>query len=65
MLSALHRDKHVSRKLKFILYTSFLYTNVLCSFHNQLKATYLNGKLNRRVNFLIHHLLQYEKDAYF
>ena len=35
------------------------------SFHNQLKTTYLNGKVNRRVDFLIHHLLQYEKDAFF
>ena len=35
------------------------------SFHNQLKTVYLNGKVNRRVDYLIHHLLQYEKNAYF
>ena len=35
------------------------------SFHNQLKTVYLNGKVNRRVDYLIHHLLQYEKKAYF
>ena len=38
---------------------------VICSFHNQLKTIYLNGKVNRRVDFLIHHLLQFEKDAFF
>ena len=37
----------------------------LYSFHNQLKTNHLNGKVNRRVDFLLHHLLQYEKDAYF
>ena len=41
------------------------YIIMLYSFHNQLKTTYLNGKVNRRVDFLIHHLLQYEKDAFF
>ncbi|XP_065899007.1 uncharacterized protein [Dysidea avara] len=35
------------------------------SFHNQLKTNYLNGKVNRRVDFLIHHLLEYEKDQFF
>ena len=34
------------------------------SFHNQLKTVHLNGKVNRRVDFLIHHLLEYEKDAF-
>ncbi len=38
---------------------------VLCSFHNKLKTVHLNGKVNRRVDFLIHHLLDYEKDAFF
>lgn len=40
-------------------------TYVMCSFHNQLKTTYLNGKVNRRLDFLIHHLLEYEKDSFF
>ncbi len=35
------------------------------SFHNQLKTVQLNGKVNRRVDFLIFQLLQYEKDAFF
>lgn len=35
------------------------------SFHNQLKTVHLNGKVNRRVDFLVHHLLEYEKDAFF
>ena len=38
---------------------------MVSSFHNQLKSMYLNGKVNRRVDFLVHHLLQYEKDAFF
>ena len=36
-----------------------------CSFHNQLKSIHLNGKVNRRVDYFIHYLLQYEKDAFF
>lgn len=43
----------------FIVHLSF------CSFHNQLKTVYLNGRVNRRVDYLIHHLLEYEKDAFF
>ena len=35
------------------------------SFHNQLKTIHLNGRVNRRVDFLLHHLLKYEKDAFF
>ena len=37
----------------------------VASFHNQLKTNYLNRKVNRRVDFLVHHLLQFEKDAFF
>ena len=35
------------------------------SFHNQLKTIHLNGRVNRRVDFLLHHLLKYEKDVFF
>ena len=35
------------------------------SFHNKLKTTYLNEKMNRRVDFLLDVLLQMEKDQYF
>ena len=35
------------------------------SFHNKLKTTYLNGKVNRRVDYLLDILLQIEKDQYF
>ena len=45
--------------------TCVVYLLYVCSFHNQLKTVHLNGKVNRRVDFLIHHLLQYEKDAFF
>lgn len=38
---------------------------IFFSFHNQLKTVQLNGKVNRRVDFLLHQLLNYEKDAYF
>jgi len=38
---------------------------MLSSFHNQLKSMYLNEKVNRRVDFLVHRLLQYQKDAFF
>ena len=39
--------------------------NTTYSFHNKLKTTYLNGKMNRRVDFLLDVLLQIEKDQYF
>ena len=35
------------------------------SFHNKLKTTYLNGKVNRRVDFLIDALLRIERDNFF
>ena len=35
------------------------------SFHNQLETVHLNGTVTHRVDFLVHHLLEYEKDAFF
>ncbi len=35
------------------------------SFHNKLITVHLNGKVNRRVDYLIHHLLEYEKNSFF
>ena len=35
------------------------------SFHNKLKTTYLNNKVNRRVDFLIDALLRIERDNFF
>ena len=35
------------------------------SFHNKLKTTYLDGKVNRRVDFLIDALLRLERDQFF
>lgn len=35
------------------------------SFHNKLKTTYLKGKVNRRVDFLIHVLFRIEEDNFF
>ncbi len=35
------------------------------SFHNKLKTTYLDGKVNRRVDFLIDALLRIERDQFF
>ena len=37
----------------------------LLSFHNKLKTTYLNGKVNRRVDVLLEVLLKVEHDQYF
>ena len=37
----------------------------LFSFHANLKTNYLNGKVNRRVDFLIDALLRIEKDCFF
>jgi len=35
------------------------------SFHARLKTNYLNGKVNRRVDFLLDALLRIERDCYF
>jgi len=35
------------------------------SFHNKLKTTYMNGKANRRIDFLLDCLLRVEMDNYF
>lgn len=35
------------------------------SFHNKLKTTYLKGKVNRRVDFLVSILLRIEEDNFF
>lgn len=43
----------------------FAISCIVFSFHNQLKTVYLNGRVNRRVDYLIYHLLEFEKDAYF
>ena len=37
----------------------------LYSFHNKLKTSYLHGKVNRRVDFLLNVLLRVEKDNFF
>ena len=44
---------------------TFTYTYIITSFHNQLKTVHLNGKVNRRVDVLLHHLMKYEKDMFF
>ena len=41
------------------------YTKLMYSFHNKLKISYLNGKVNRRIDFLIDALLKIEKDCFF
>ena len=47
------------------MYMIILNIHLIHSFHNQLKTVHLNGKVNRRVDFLVHLLLEYEKDALF
>ncbi len=39
--------------------------NVLDSFHNKLKTTYLDGKVNRRVDYLLDTLIRMERDQFF
>lgn len=38
---------------------------LLCSFHNNLKTHYLDGKVNRRVDYLLIALLDIENDFFF
>ena len=39
--------------------------NVLNSFHSELKTTYLDGKVNRRVDYLLDTLIRMERDQFF
>ena len=39
--------------------------NVINSFHNELKTTYLDGKVNRRVDYLLDTLIRMERDQFF
>ena len=42
-----------------------LFPNESYSFHARLKTNYLNGKVNRRVDFLLDALLKIERDSFF
>ena len=48
--------------VKHRLYQEVIHFN---SFHNKLKTTYLKGKVNRRVDFLLNVLFQIEEDNFF
>ena len=42
-----------------------VYIHTLLSFHNNLKTHYLNGKVNRRIDYLVCALLEVESDYFF
>ena len=44
---------------------SYYIINVVNSFHNKLKTTYLDGKVNRRVDYLLDTLIRMERDQFF
>ena len=52
-------------KSLIINFQNIYLNNFAYSFHNKLKTTYLNGKVNRRVDFLLNILFQIEEDSYF
>ena len=60
---------YLERSVKNETHTSFtvmLNTIILYfSFHNKLKTTYLNGKVNKRIDFLLDVLLRVERDNFF
>lgn len=51
--------------LKALVIYSLFHLNVFCSFHARLKTNYLNGKVNRRVDFLLDALLKIESDCFY
>ena len=59
-----YRYEYVSRKVNLI-FINYNCIDALFSFHNKLKTTYLNGKVNRRVDVLLEVLLKIEHDQYF
>ena len=60
-----HRHKYVSRKVNHFFDDLSVSICCTCSFHNKLKTSYLNGKVNRRVDVLLEVLLKIEHDQYF
>lgn len=63
-----HRYQHVLGKVTALYihtYASICFAHTVYSFHNKLKTVYLHGKMNRRIDFLLHVLLQVEKDNFF
>ena len=59
-----YRYEYVSRKVNLI-FINYNCIDALFSFHNKLKTSYLNGKVNRRVDVLLEVLLKIEHDQYF
>ena len=53
--------KNETHTFTVMLNTIILYS----SFHNKLKTTYLNGKVNKRIDFLLDVLLRVERDNFF
>lgn len=59
-----HSDTDTNMFLeRWSLCTSHNYANF--SFHNKLKTTYLDGKVNRRVDYLLDTLIRMERDYFF
>ena len=52
-------------KSLIINFQNIYLNNFEYSFHNKLKTTHLNGKVNRRVDFLLNIIFQIEEDSYF
>ena len=46
-------------------YSNHRIVNEPDSFHNKLKTTYLDGKVNRRVDYLLDTLIKMERDQFF
>ena len=60
-----HRYQHVFGKVTNCVCICTYVLCILHSFHNKLKTTYMNGKANRRIDFLLDCLLRVELDNYF
>lgn len=65
-----HADTDTNMYLERYNYNSYMYQTYALhvhaySFHNKLKTTYLKGKVNRRVDFLLNVLFRIEEDNFF
>ena len=64
-----HRHQYVLGKVRQQLCMPYVCVpvlfNIFNSFHNKLKTTYLDGKCNRRVDYLLDTLMRMERDQFF
>ena len=62
----MYEEASIELKLFYTIQIACIYVHILvCTFHNKLKTTYLDRKVNRRVDYLLDTLIRMERDQFF